>query len=483
MRVPGRQLGSRATGRHEATDWEGLLAGQRNVGNTTVGPGCQTGAGSPRERANGVGAPSRMRRIWSFLAGCLVLAGCASGSYDSVDLMPPPLLHQTGGFDPYGALTAESFAEQSALLYVTDRQPSGADDRPYADARGHLLRGGVATVRSTPPFRDWNDIRTVTIEGRRAQNYVLSVSEVEEIGVLPVGLTPFNVEAPADAALEEAAADFAARIDHQLALSGSEDAVIFVHGYNVGFEYPLLVSKELQHYLGYRGAFITFAWPATPSRLAYFRDLETTDATVRTLRMFAQFLTERTRARRIHLIGYSAGSRIAFGAAYRLALEAAAAPDGDPPARLGDLILLGSDIDPVYFLQGVADGLLDVTDRVAVYMSETDSALGLSNFVFAQRRLGETLGPEDLSEALEAQLARIDRLELIDVSGAEGAEAGNGHWYFRSSPWVSSDLLLGLFSDLGPADRGLTRGPGTAVWRFSDDYATKLRQAVHGNGR
>ncbi len=437
---------------------------------------------SARRPARCVVAPRRRRRIAGVLAGCLALAGCASGSYDSVALMPPPLLHQTGGFDPYGGLTPESFAEQSALLYVTDRKPGEGDDRPYADARGHLLRAGVATVRATPPFRDWEDVRSVTIEGRRAQDYVLSVGQVEEIGVLPVGLTSFNVEAPADAALEEAAAEFAARIDRQLALSGSQDAVIFVHGYNVGFEYPLLVSKELQHYLGYRGAFITFAWPATPSRLAYFQDLETTDATVRTLRMFAQFRTERTRARRIHLIGYSAGSRIAFGAAYRVALEAAAAPAGDSPARLGDLILLGSDIDPVYFLQGVAHGLLDATDRVAVYMSETDSALGLSNFVFAQRRLGETLGPEDLSDALEARLAPLDRLEFIDVSGADGAEAGNGHWYFRSSPWVSSDLLFGLLSDLRPADRGLTRAPGKAVWRFPEDYADRLRQAVRGDG-
>ena len=127
----------------------------------------------------------------------------------------------------------------------------------------------------SPPFRDRDDVRAVTIEGLWTHYHVLSVAKVEEIGVLPVGLTPFNVEAPADAALEESAADFAARIDRQLALSGSQDAVIFVHGYNVGFEYPLLVSKELRHHLGYRGAFITFAWPATPSRFACFQDLET----------------------------------------------------------------------------------------------------------------------------------------------------------------------------------------------------------------
>jgi hypothetical protein len=87
-----------------------------------------------------------------------------------------------------------------------------------------------------------------------------------------------------------------------------------------------------------------------------------------------------------------------------------------------------------------------------------------------------------LSDALEARLARIDRLELIDVSGAEGAEAGDGRWCFRSSPWVSGDLLLGLLSDPGPDDRGLTRAPGKAVWRFPPDYAPRLRQAAPRSG-
>lgn len=420
-----------------------------------------------------------MREAMGRLARALVVAlgvtGCASGSYDSIDLMPPPALYQNGAWDPYNTLTPDSFAGQTGLFYVTDREPALGEAAPYADKRGHLMRAGVADVRATPPFEDWDEIRAVTTGAQPTTDRVLSLAGVEEIGVLPAGLTQYNTEAPPEPALEAAAAAFADRIDHQLALSGSSDVVIFVHGYNVGFVYPMLTSKELQHYLGYRGAFITFAWPATPSRFAYFVDLETADATVRTLRMLVAFLTERTDARRIHLIGYSAGSRIAFGVAYRLALEAAAALEDEPPLRLGRLVLLGSDLDPVYFLQGVADGVLNVTDRVTVYMSETDSALGLSNLMLARRRLGETLGPKDLSPALETELAKLQALELIDVSGAPGAEAGNGHWYFRSSTWVSSDLVLALLTGLGPSERGLVRGAGSALWRFPAEYPRRLQ--------
>lgn len=86
----------------------------------------------------------RVRRIGIGLACCHALAGRASGSYDSVALMPPPLLHRTGGFAPYGALSADGFAEQSALLYVTDREPGEADDPPMPT---------LAAISSAPASR------------------------------------------------------------------------------------------------------------------------------------------------------------------------------------------------------------------------------------------------------------------------------------------------------------------------------------------
>ena len=47
-----------------------------------------------------------------------------------------------------------------------------------------------------------------------------------------------------------------------------------------------------------------------------------------------------------------------------------------------------------------------------------------------------------------------DDLIVINVSEAEQSASGNGHAYFRKSPWVSSDILTTLRYDLAPADRG-----------------------------
>ncbi|NIT60672.1 MAG: alpha/beta hydrolase, partial [Aliifodinibius sp.] len=52
---------------------------------------------------------------------------------------------------------------------------------------------------------------------------------------------------------------------------------IYVHGYKVVFENPMLVATELWHFLGYDGVMVGYAWPSTPSRWAYLRDTDTSN--------------------------------------------------------------------------------------------------------------------------------------------------------------------------------------------------------------
>jgi esterase/lipase superfamily enzyme len=68
---------------------------------------------------------------------------------------------------------------------------------------------------------------------------------------------------------------FAGAINDKLASSVRKQVYIYVHGYKVVSENPVLVATELWHFLGYDGVFIAYAWPATPKRLAYVADVET----------------------------------------------------------------------------------------------------------------------------------------------------------------------------------------------------------------
>jgi esterase/lipase superfamily enzyme len=233
-----------------------------------------------------------------------------------------------------------------------------------------------------------------------------------------------------------------------------------------------LVGRELEHFLGYQGAFITYNWAATPNRLAYFKDQETANATRRNLRSLIEFLSKNTKAERINLIGFSTGSRLAFEVTYQIALLSR---EGTPP-RLGDVILISSDLDRSYVGHALADGLLRAVDKLSIYTSGTDAALGMSSFVFGRDRLGQSWSKDgrDVWPELEATLAGLDKLEIIDVTEAEESSAGNGHSFFRTSPWASSDIFISVLTKYKPEQRGLEREEGKAVWTFPSNYPERL---------
>ena len=71
-----------------------------------------------------------------------------------------------------------------------------------------------------------------------------------------------------------------------------------------------------------------------------------------------------------------------------------------------------------------------------------------------------------------------DRISFVNVSDAEGADIGNGHGYFRSSPWASSDLLMTLTYRLTPEERGLIEQDDLPVFTFPSDYIKRLWDSI-----
>ena len=70
-------------------------------------------------------------------------------------------------------------------------------------------------------------------------------------------------------------------------------------------------------------------------------------------------------------------------------------------------------------------------------------------------------------------------LEIVDVTDAAGSTSGNGHAYFRDSPWVSSDMLTYLAYNVDPARRGLVKAvDDVPVWTFPPDYIERLRKVL-----
>jgi len=392
-------------------------------------------------------------------------------------------VYNGGAVDPFSGSGFVDSGPESALFYATDRAPAGEKDeeRFYLNDRGHLLRLGVARVELSASQITWEEARRISLLKNRTDKYPLRVREIQEFGVLPDSYTVFDEPDRTHSQMNGPDQRFAARINEKLSRSKQKEIFIYVHGYKVVFENPLLVAAELWHFLGYEGVFIAYAWPSTPDTLAYFSDLETAAYSARNLRVLIQYLARQTSAEKINLLGYSAGTRVVADTLAQLALmnshKTASVIQNE--LRIGNVILVGSDLDRDLFGSFLNDGLLKVVTRLTIYMSDTDKALGISQFAFGRKRLGQAVGSSLAKDPGVVEFLREnEKLILIDVTQAEQAAADNGHAYFRKSPWVSSDVLTTLRYDLSPSARGLNLEANLPIWTFPPDFIERLRAAL-----
>ncbi len=421
------------------------------------------------------------------LLGFVLLAGCASPPVDQIELMPAPDVYGDGMLDLLPETNPFSAVPYEGILFATDRMPAGEDDEEayYLSRAGYALRVGLAEIQFGKKDYTWEMAREVSLLKSRVDKFPVKITGVEEWGVLS-GSIPFWIDPeqlPPEERLPDASAEFAEAINRHLAGSDKKDVYIYVHGYKVSYENPVLVSAELWHFLGYRGAFIAYSWPSTPSRYAYIRDSDTSVGFARNLRLLLEFVAENTEAENIHIIGYSNGTRLVVRALEQLALKSGELPieERQRKYKIRNVALLGSDLDRNAFGAYMADGVLDVARHMTVYVSAHDKALGVSYFLTRRARLGEMWNEKsgEMHPVADSALQQLkDKVSFVNVSEAEGATDGKGHGYFRSSPWASSDLLMTLYYGLAPEQRGLVMQENMPVYSFPPDYISRLWKAI-----
>ena len=433
------------------------------------------------------------RLVFAKRTGCVALLffainGCASLPIDQVNLMPAPdvfgdgLLNLLPEADPI-----KNIIPYKGILYATDRRPAGEDDpeRYYSNDRGLILRLGVARVVLADRLYGWEYARNISMLKTRTDKLPVKIDSIEEWGLLGSSI-PYWVDMDLmypDSPPPDATSKFVDAINAQLTLSKKKHVYIYVHGYKVVYENPILIASELWHFMGYQGAFIAYAWPSTPSAFAYIKDSDTSAGYARNLRLLVEAIAEETDVDQIHLIGYSNGTRLVTRALEQLSLihQGRSAEEIYEKLRIHNVILVGSDLDRGVFTSYLSDGLLNVQKHMTIYMSENDKALGVSQFLTRRKRLGQMFGGEGgemSSWGRKALIKYADQISLINVTNAEGASTNNGHGYFRGSPWASSDILMTLYYGLKPKQRGLVDEEGLPMYTFPPDFINRLWDAI-----
>lgn len=410
----------------------------------------------------------------------LLAASCASTKPYTQALMKTPEILTEGDVDPFGGYKGWSDEDSLGVLYATNRVPAPDGEAvPYLNERDTFLHLGIAEIAVGDGEVNWESIRDIEELNASSESYPLSVQSITPFGPLEESL---HALVDASRLPEDRSApgkQFAEIINSHLAENPVKDIFIYVHGVNTAFESPLLVASQLWHFLGYRGAFIAFSWPSDQKIVKYIADVDTAEYSATMFRVFLEYLRDNTDAERIHLLAYSAGTKLASQALYQYGLLEQNRVETDPDAtRIGRVLFTAGDVERQLFGLYATHGLLDPIDSLTVYMSSSDNALSTSESIRKYPRLGQYWGDEGPSTEVRDFVRSSGKLEFVDVTGLEGTKDGSGHWYFTSSSWVSSDVLANLGLGIPPGQRGLVLKDNQMNWSFPDDYIERLRFAL-----
>jgi len=265
-------------------------------------------------------------------------------------------------------------------------------------------------------------------------------------------------------------------VAQRLDQSDRRTVTIFVHGYNTDLIDNTLIAAEIYHYLGHQGAIISFEWPSESRLLGYVTDKGNADYSTRHFRSMISNLAKECDVDSITIVAHSAGSPIVVNALRELRLldYDLTAEQIQQKYRVDRVVLAAPDMDLMAFFNAIHDRFHEVAGRVAVYASPKDRALGLSEKLYGNLRLGRAV--DNLRPWEQKVLEQVPEIEMIDASVAV-QEYHNfiGHSYFHRDPWVSSDIG-GFILGGSPVGRNLVKQEGQVFWEFPKDYEERLRQ-------
>jgi esterase/lipase superfamily enzyme/outer membrane protein OmpA-like peptidoglycan-associated protein len=244
---------------------------------------------------------------------------------------------------------------------------------------------------------------------------------------------------------------FVRDLQHSVDLDGDGAVLLFVHGFNTGFDSALIRSAQLTVDLREDnrfnpGAPVLFTWPSQGrmSIPAYRQDEQAAAAAVPRLEAFLDLLTGELSVTRINIIAHSMGNRVLTGALEAFA-EDYLARHPDRPVEFR-IILAAADLEQdIYRL--AADQIAALEPNVTIYTSDSDRALQFSRLINGVTRLGETDRNRPFIRP-EAGYATIDATPVASEL------FGIGHSYYSNNPFILSDIRCAM-ADLPTAARAL----------------------------
>jgi esterase/lipase superfamily enzyme len=405
----------------------------------------------------------------------LVLTGC--GGVRIEPLMPTPLLFTELGVSSLDHIPKNERWNPRRIYYATNRKRDPNLQRiQYTNQESEKVSMGLALVGFGGSDMTWAALNEASGTRKRDQIVELSIAGLLEAGSyepLPKGHI-LDTTGSIDFLLSD--------LNNAINSARSKDLLVYVHGAKVNFYNACAFTAQLDHFMGRDMTSLAFAWPTHQNILSYGvgADLIRAYRAAEALTSVVSLLAEKSRARRIHLLAWSAGGRVLTRALHDLWAQhpTLSSEEFKSRYRLGTVYFAASDVPREEFLAALP-ALNRMGQRVVVTATARDQALEMSRlFIRGGPRIGQ-LTTDIQGEQLQTVL-NAEKLEVVDLS--RGSEARGfditGHRYWFNHPWASSDVILAIRSDLGPAERGLKETDIDVLWYIPEDYPLRLRKLV-----
>ncbi len=271
----------------------------------------------------------------------------------------------------------------------------------------------------------------------------VSIPDSHEIGEIesPAWYRFFNRDDPSDFVLVlsldvyEGQPVFSSEIQNQLFQGASDEAFIFIHGFNVSFDDAAKRTAQLAYDLRFSGIPILYSWPSQGDVLNYAADEASVQWTKDHLEDFLQFVVTDLGLSQVHVVAHSMGNRALLNALAEF--EPPSVAEG--AAMMDQIVLAAPDIDVGVFRQ-LAKEFRGKAERYTLYTSPNDQAIKLSHSLHKYPRAG-------------GSVVIIDGIDTIDASAVETRflDHSHSHSYFVDS--ILSDIFSLVRNGLPPQKR------------------------------
>ena len=412
--------------------------------------------------------------IMAMLAAYL-LAGCTS--HKTLTLMPTPVIYQNSSIDPFAHLTSVKKSTKTQIFYATNRVPIFSENKiDYGNRLGSIIHLGQATIRMGEPNFTWDDLYKSSLSGERTNPIPLTLEKTIELASMPTKVIRSNKS------LTPELQGFVDSINSELAGAVDKEIMIYVHGTKVDFVNSTIFTAEIDHFAGRDFVGVGFAWPSHQNILSYLLGIDVRRAlnSSAALQSLIVFLSEHTVAEHINILAYSAGCKVASKALFemRQTFSDLDLSELKYNFRLGAVVFVAADVSVDIFLERIR-AISELAHQVIITITDDDNALKTAKLLMGGAFRAGSSEAERIEKAFIVS-ENLSNVEIIDVSIGKKLRGFDiiGHHYWYRHPWMSSDIIFLMRTDLSPSRRGLSSAELESIWYLSSDYPEKIRKAA-----